>query len=318
MMTQNLLNGPQAQERKTPASRIIIAGASGFIGTALHTRLHEQGYDVTVLHRGGGEASWDPAKGELDESILSGSAAVVCLSGASIAGRAWTQAYRRTLISSRVNAVGTIVAAIGRLKEHERPGAFVCSSAVGYYGAKCADTVLAESAPAGKDFLAHLCAQWESTAAQADLLYGVRTANMRTGLVIAAHGGILKRVLWATRWGLGARLGDGRQWMPVISLEDAVRAFIHVIDHQDISGPINVCAPQPVRQALFQQQLAAAVRRPAFLNVPQGLMHSVGGDFAEQTLLASQRAVPQVLLDSGFRFLMPDSASIVEHYVGAH
>lgn len=315
MMTPNMLNAPQAQDRKTPASRIIIAGASGFIGRALNVHLQEQGYDVTVLQRGGGEASWDPARRELDESILSGSAAVICLSGASIAGRVWTQAYRRTLISSRVNAVGTIVAAIGRLKEHERPGALVCSSAVGYYGAKCADTLLDESAPAGKDFLAHLCAQWENAAVQADGLYGVRTVNMRTGLVMAPHGGMLKKMLPIYRLGLGVQLGDGQQWMPLISLQDAVRAFIHVIENPQINGPVNVCAPLPVQNADFHRQLAAAVHRPGFFVVPQWLLRSAGGDFVAQTLLASQRAIPQVLMDSGFQFQMPDSVSIVEHCV---
>lgn len=292
--------------------RVVIAGASGFIGRALSDFFTAKGTTVTQLRRATqGKGSWDPATGRLDEGILATADAVICLSGASLVGRPWTREYKKTLLRSRVDSARTIVDAIGRLSPEERPGTLVCSSAVGIYGANCGDQPLTEQAPLGRDFLAGLCQRWEATARHAQTDHGVRTVNLRTGLVMSAHGGMMQKLLPAYRWGVGAQLGDGCQWMPLISVHDCLRVFEHVITTQDISGPVNMCAPEPVRNADFHQILCQVLRRPGFFRVPSWLLRGVGGEFAHQTLLASQRAIPQVLMNTGFEFTSPHVDSIV-------
>lgn len=292
--------------------RVVIAGASGFIGSALSREFADRGYEVIKLRRGEeGKETWDPESHRLDEALLAGADAVVCLSGANLAGRPWTKEYKKTLLRSRLDSVGTIVEAIGRLAPDERPRAFLCSSAVGIYGASCGDTVLTEEAPTGKDFLARLCLRWEATARRAHSEHGVRTILARTGLVISDRGGILQKMLPVYRLGLGAQLGSGQQWMPIISLHDCVRAFIHAAESGDLNGPVNVCAPVPVRNGDFHRALAASQRRVAFLRIPRWLISGIGREFARQTLLASQRAIPQALIDSGFTFSKPDIDAIL-------
>lgn len=296
--------------------RVVIAGASGFIGQALSQSLSSQGIEVIKLRRGAqGGASWDPATGSLDEGILARVDAVICLSGASLVGRPWTKAYKKILLRSRVDSARTIVEAIGRLHPEERPTTFVCSSAVGIYGANSGDQPLTERAPIARDFLAGLCQRWEASARRAQTEFGVRTVNLRTGLVMSAQGGMMEKLLPAYRWGLGAQLGDGRQWMPLISVEDCLRVFEHVLTTQAICGPVNMCAPEPVRHGDFHKTLCRVMRRPEFLRVPGWLLRGVGGEFAQQTFLASQRAIPTVLTDTGFTFTSPDVDSIVDEVV---
>lgn len=300
---------------KQEVKRIVIAGSSGFLGRRLVSALRAANYEVLSLRRGEGqEASWDPNKGCLDEQYLAGAHAVLCLNGASIAGRPWTRSYMDTLRSSRVDSVTTVVAAMGRLPLEDRPKSFLCASAVGFYGAECGDETVDEQSLQGTGFLADLCADWEAAAAQAAEL-GARTVHLRTGLVLGAEGGMLKALLTPYRLGVGARLGSGQTWMPVISVEDWTRAVIFILEQSAISGPVNLVCPSAVQGKEFHALLASALRRPALFAIPQWLLCRVPGfplrAFVHEVVLSSQRAVPSILLGAGFEFRSVDCEQIL-------
>ena len=282
--------------------RVVLAGASGLIGTALRTSLLADGHVVTTLVRraphGDDEALWDPAAGRLDAAVLDGADAVVCLSGAGVGDKRWTPAYKRVLIRSRVDSVATLARAVaGR----PHPPDFVTASAVGYYG-DGGDRELHETSPPGDDFLAEMCVQWEAAARPARTA-GARTAALRTGLVLSRAGGLLARLRTVALLGLAGRLGSGRQFMPWISLVDEIAAIRFVLD-STLDGPVNLVGPAPVRNAEFMAALRRATRRPAAPPVPGLALRIALGEIATSAL-TGQRAVPEVLTDAGFRFAHP-------------
>jgi hypothetical protein len=284
--------------------KVALAGASGFLGNALAKSLIADGHRVARLIRRApstpSEVQWAPESGQLDQAVLAGVDVVVCLSGAGIEDRRWTSAYRRELLDSRVGPVSTIATTLAAMDPTHRPASFVTASAVGFYGDR-GDEQLDENSGVGHGFLAELVQLWEAAAAPATAA-GVRTASLRTGLVLAASDGLLHRLLPIFKLGAGGRLGSGRQYQPWISLADEIGAIRHVIDDQTLAGPVNITGPDPVTNRKFVAELASVVHRPALIPAPVFGLKAVLGPFAEEGALFSQRAVPHKLLASGYQF----------------
>lgn len=304
--------------------KLVIAGASGFVGSTLTEAAIAAGYAVTRLLRsrpeqvmpGVTDVVWNPSEGELDETVLVGARGVVCLNGASLFGWLWTREYKQTLWNSRIDSVRTIVDAIARLDKDARPDAFVSGSAIGYYGPDSRDAVLDEGAHAGVGFLADLCIAWEKEADRAREL-GVRTVNLRTGLVMGADGGMLGILHHLYRLGLGGQLGDGQAWMSTISVVDHVRAILFALK-TSIDGPMNATCPEPIRNADWNDLLATHLsasplaKLSGFIRIPAPLLRLVLRDMAREAVLASQRAVPSALVDHGFTFTAPTPSAIFD------
>jgi uncharacterized protein len=296
--------------------RIAITGSSGLIGSALSAALVQRGDEVIKLVRrdtaAADEVSWDPARGELDPTALQGVSAVVNLAGAGIGDKRWTAAYKRTLVDSRVDSTSTIVDALTRLPEQVR---LVNGSAMGYYGDRGEETVDEESA-AGTGFLVGVVQAWEAATAPAAAA-GVPVAFARTGLVLSPGGGLMDRVLPLAKLGLAGPLGNGRQWWSWISLTDEVRALIHLVDHPEILGPVNLAAPvgSAVRQRDAMRALGRVLRRPALLPAPSAALHVVLGEFAGD-VLASTRMAPAVLQHSGFEWKHTDIDDAMRYAAG--
>ena len=282
--------------------RIVVAGASGLIGSALVAELRAGGHEVLRLVRraavAADERGWDPPAGRIDDGALDGADAVVNLCGAPIATRRWSHARRQVLVNSRVEPTEVLAAAVA---EQGIP-LLVNASAAGYYGDK-GDALVDEAAPRGTGFLADLCQSWES-ATQRAADAGARVVRLRSGHVLARRGGLVGMLKPLFKLGLGGRLGNGRQYMPWIHVADQATAMRHVIEHDTVSGPVNVCSPNPVTNAEFTAAFGRAVRRPAPWFAPAPLLKLAVGD-ADGEALYSQRMVPNVLADNGFDFRHP-------------
>jgi uncharacterized protein len=285
---------------------VVLAGASGLIGSALAESLGAAGHRVKRLLRHRTSApdtdSWDPGAGLLDPDFLSGADAIVCLSGVGVGDRRWTAEYKQQIRRSRVDSVATVAKT---LAEYGGPRVFVAASAVGYYG-DTGDRVVEEDAPPGSSFLAGVCTEWEAAADPARAT-GVRVVHPRTGLVLSREGGLLGRLKPIARSGAAGRLGTGRQFMPWISLQDEVRAIEFLLT-SDLAGPVNLTAPDPVRNADFVRTLGRLMHRPALLPAPAVAIRAALGEFAGE-ILGGQRAVPAALTAAGFTFAHPDLES---------
>jgi len=279
---------------------IAIAGSSGLIGSALVYALRATDRRVVRIVRrapsNADEVFWNPDSGQFDASALHGVDAVVNLCGVNVGAKRWSGAFKQSLRDSRIEPTEVLSAAV---VEAGVP-ALINASAVGYYGDTGGRTV-DETAPPGADFLAQLCQDWEAATSHAHL-DGVRVVLARTGLVMAPAGGMLSRIKPLFSLGLGARLGNGRQYLPWISLEDEVRALLFAISHDELSGPVNLTGPAPVTNAEFTAALGRAVNRPTPLIVPGFALRTVLGEFAEEGLLSGQRAIPAALERAGFVF----------------
>ena len=286
--------------------RILIAGASGLIGTALSDTLRGSGHDVVSLVRrppaSPAEVQWDPAAGRIDDTALKGADAVINLSGAGIGDRPWTRRRISELSSSRLGATRTLTAAMGRMDTP--PPVFLSQSASGYYG-NAGPAVLRENAPAGTGILARICVDWEAAAHEAPA--GVRVVTARTGVVLSRNGGALGRLLPLLRLGVGGPLGNGRQYWPWITLPDVAAAFEFLLT-APLAGPVNVCAPESADVNSLIAQLAGALHRPALLRVPAPVLRLVMGQLANELLLASQRMEPAALAGAGFQWKHPSLA----------
>lgn len=286
---------------------VLLSGASGMLGGAVRRALAERGVDVLQLVRGAahatGQIAWNPTAERAVEDVaaLEGCAAAIHLSGASVAGHRWTASYRKEMIASRVGTTRALAKTLAGLRE--KPRVLVVASAVGIYGSDCSE-VMDETAPAGTGFLAELCEAWEAAARPASDA-GIRVVHARFGVVLG-KGGALAKMLPVFRLGLGGPLGDGRQWMSWVSLADAVRAVLFAMETNAIAGAMNVTAPEPVTNAEFTRALGRALHRPAVLPVPVFALRLLFGEMADETLLASQRAVPKKLMEVGFRFEHPE------------
>lgn len=283
--------------------RITISGSSGLIGSELVARLREHGHEVVRLIRrapqaGSVDVQWDPHAGTLPRPAIEGADAVINLSGAGIGDHRWTDEYRRQLLDSRTRTTDLLATTIADAEQ--RPGTFLSGSAIGWYGSR-GDEELDERSTPGTTFLADVCVAWEAATAPATAA-GVRTALLRTGIVLSAEGGALRKQLPLFKLGLGGRFGSGRQWQSWIGIDDEVRAIEHLLS-SGLSGPVNLTAPNPVTNREFAKVLGAVLKRPAVLPIPSfGPKLLLGGDLAEALLFTGQKVMPTALLADGFEF----------------
>ncbi len=300
------------QHSGTQPRRILITGSTGVIGMALCAAARNRWWEAVPVQRERkaegrrekpaepGTLFWEPEAAQpfADLEALEGFDAVVHLSGASVAGRRWTAAYRKTILESRTLTTGALALALGRLRNP--PPVLITASATGYYGSR-GDEELTEESTRGNDFLSEVCELWEGAASPA-VAAGIRVVHARFGVVLSPFGGALAQMLPVFRAGLGGRLGDGRQWMSWIGLDDVLAAIFHAIDHTEIAGPLNVVSPRPVRNSDFTHALGRALHRPAIVPAPAFALRTVFGEMADETLLTSCRVLPTKLLESGFTF----------------
>jgi hypothetical protein len=299
------------------AMTIAVSGASGLVGTALIPLLTTGGHKVRRLvrsepNRMDGEIGWDPAAGRLEPSDLEGIDAVIHLGGESIASGRWTEKKQKRIRDSRVESTRLLSETLARMERP--PKTLLCASAVGYYGDRGDETLNEEAAP-GRGFLADVCQEWEQ-AAQPAREAGIRVANLRFGVVLSPGGGALRQMLPLFRRGLGGRLGSGDQYLSWIGIDDAIGAVFHTLAKVDLSGPINVTAPEPVTNRQFTAVLSKVLRRPAVLPAPSAALRLVMGAMADELLLASARVVPERLLNSGYEFRNKDLESVLRHLLG--
>lgn len=290
-------------------TRVLISGSHGLIGSAIVDALSARGDEVVRLVRsrvdaassaaGGGAVSWSPQQGTIEVGAIGGFDAVVHLAGESIFGR-WTAAKRARILDSRVQGTSLLAGALAGLSLNDRPEAFVCASAIGWYGDR-GDEVLTERSSPGLDgFLVQVTRAWEAAADPArDAL--IRTVHVRTGVVQSPLGGALATQLPIYRLGLGGPLGRGRQWMSWVTLDDVVAAYLFAIDEPRASGAVNATAPEPVTSLEYARTLGRVLRRPAVLPVPKAGMRLAYGGLADE-LFTSQRVLPRVLEQIGFVF----------------
>jgi uncharacterized protein len=296
---------------------VAVTGASGLIGTALVRRLQAEGLQVLRLTRshpaGPDELQWDPMAGRLDPGALAKADAVVHLAAKGIGDRLrWTARTRRDILQTRVEGTGLVARTMAYLSGG--PRVLVCASGVGYYGDR-GDEVLTEASSGGRGFLADVVRQWEAAADPARAA-GLRVVHLRTGPVQTAAGAGLPKQALLFRLGIGGRLGSGRQWLSWISLDDVAGAYLHALTHQDLEGPVNAVAPNPVTNAEFTATLARILRRPAFLHVPAFAPRLVLGQAADELLFVSQRARPARLQATGYRFQFPELEPALRQTLG--
>ena len=280
--------------------RIAITGASGLIGSALVGKLKSDGYTVQRLVRrptvSPEEIFWDPANQEIDLAALEGVDAVIHLAGAGVGDKRWTKKYKSEILNSRLLGTTTIANAVAQVK----PKVFISSSAIGWYG-ETGNRAVTEMDRGGDDFLAAVCREWEGAA---DLAGDVRTVKIRTGLVLDPTGGALGRMLPLFRFGLGGKLGSGKQWWSWITLHDQLRAIEFILENNSISGAVNLTAPNPVTNQEFTSALARALRRPALVPAPAFALKLALGGFSIE-ILGSKKVLPGVLQEAGFNFDFP-------------
>jgi uncharacterized protein len=287
--------------------KVLLTGATGLVGTALVGALAREGHTVCRLVRSGTKARgapagtfdvpWDPETGNLGGAAV-GAEAVVNLGGASIAAGRWTNARKRLLRTSRVHATRSLVLALAKM--NAKPAVLVSASAVGFYGNR-GDEILTEDSAPGNDFLSNLAKDWEAEALRAEE-FGTRVVLARFGIILASKGGALPEIMLPFKFGVGGRIGDGKQWMSWVTLEDVVAILRLALMKRELRGPINVVAPEPARNADFVKELAKAMHRPAIFPAPAVALRLAMGEMADALLLSSQRAVPQKLTREGYSF----------------
>ncbi len=286
--------------------RVVVAGSSGFIGTALVAQLKDQGHEVVRLVRrttaSSDEMTWSPAERMLGPDALAGADAVVNLAGAGVGDHRWTAAYKRTIQRSRVDATTTLSHAVAAGLPNGGPKILVNASAIGYYGDR-GEEPLDENSPPGEGFLPDVCRAWEG-ATQAAEEAGARVVHLRTGLVLGSGAGLMGRVVPLIKAGIGGRLGSGKQWMSWITLADELSAIRYAIDHE-LAGAVNLTAPNPVRNDEFTKVLGSVLGRPTIMPVPAVGLKIVLGQFSSD-VLSSARVQPDVLVGNGFNFQHAD------------
>jgi hypothetical protein len=296
---------------------VAVTGASGLVGSALRAFLTTGGHTVLPLVRrplrdGERGVFWDPERGTIDAAALEGVDAVVHLAGENVGGGRWTSPRKEAIRRSR--AEGTLLLARTLAGLARKPRVLVCASAIGIYGDR-GDEVLNEGSDVGHDFLAEVGRQWEDAAGPAAAA-GIRTVRARIGVVLSARGGMLERILPVYRMGLGGALGNGRQWMSWIALDDLVGILHHAIFDEALSGPVNAVAPRPVRQAEFARVLGRALGRPALARVPATVVRALAGEMGEALVLGGARVEPRRLLAAGFRHRHPDLEEALRMEIG--
>ncbi len=297
---------PSASNCEDHRMRILISGASGLLGSAIRPALAGAGHPSFALVRRSpaeNEVQWDPER-PLDSQKLNGFDVIIHLAGKSISGL-WTERFKREVRASRVDGTRSLAtAAAESFRSTGRPRIFIAASAIGYYGNR-GDEVLTEQSAPGSGFLAEVCQEWESAAYPA-VEAGIRVVNLRIGVVLTKHGGALHAMLPAFRLGLGGKIGDGLQYMSWVALDDVVGVFLFSLTAQSLHGPVNVVAPQPVRNSEFVQALAHTLHRPAIFPLPAFVVRTLFGEMGESLLLASTRVQPAKLTANRYGFQHPE------------
>jgi uncharacterized protein (TIGR01777 family) len=294
-------------------TQILLTGSSGLIGTSLIRMLQQERISTICLERKKNQPSrpqdaaerfWDPYAAEpvSNPQSLAGVTGAIHLSGANLSGRRWTEAYKREIVASRVKPTRALAVMLAGLRP--KPSVLVCASAVGIYGGR-GDELLTEDSTLGPGFLAETCLAWEQATAPAEDA-GIRVVHARFGVVLSPQGGALAQMLPIFRLGLGGPLGNGRQWLSWVALSDVTRALVFTLNTENLAGPVNVVAPQPVTNVEFTRVMGQVLHRPAVLPVPAVALRVAFGEMAQATILESQRALPARLESAGFAFEYPD------------
>ncbi|MEM7311773.1 MAG: TIGR01777 family oxidoreductase [Planctomycetota bacterium] len=296
--------------------KVVIAGSTGLVGTALVAKLQEAGHDVIRLVRrpakGPGEIQWDPANSKLDAGALDGVDGVVHLGGDNIAEGRWTDAKKKRIRESRVMSTTLLAETLASMEN--KPKFFVCASAIGYYGRR-GDEVLTESSAPGTGFLPEVCQAWEaSTKAASDA--GVRVVNVRIGVVLARNGGALAKMLTPFKLGLGGVVGSGRQYWSAVPLTELVNIIKFCCDNEGISGPVNAVTPNAENNKVFTKTLGRVLGRPTIFPLPGFVAKILLGEMADDLLLGSTRVEPAKLKESGYEFIYSDLESALRAELG--
>ena len=299
--------------------KIAIGGSTGLVGSALVGFLTTGGHEVSRLSRSGpsfndgtSNISWDPAKGTIDAVALEGTDAVVHLGGHNIAHGRWTNGMKRLIRDSRVNSTTLLSRTLAGLAKP--PRVLVCASAIGFYGDRGQDVMTEDSEP-GPSFLSETCREWEeATAAARDA--GIRVVNLRIGVVLSPKGGALKKMLLPFKLGGGGVVGNGRQWMSWVCLDDLPRIILHAIQTESLSGPVNATAPGTVDNREFTKTLGRVLKRPTVFPLPAFVVKLAFGEMGEELLLGSTRTVPNRLQESGYEFAYPELEPAMRHLLG--
>lgn len=296
--------------------KILMSGASGLVGTALTKSLEADGHEVNPLVRystayGAKEIEWNPARYSIAMSRIEGFDAVIHLAGESIAEGRWTDEKKKRIRDSRVKGTQLLSESIASLATP--PRVFLSASASGYYGDR-GDEILTEASQPGDDFLADVCVAWENATRDA-AEKGIRTVNLRFGIILAQDGGALAKMLPPFRMGVGGRVGDGKQWMSWIALEDVVAAIKQALEDEALHGPVNVVTPNPVTNAEFTKTLGRVLSRPTIFPIPAFGVRLAFGELADALLLASQRVEPAKLKQVNFEFRYPRLEEALRHAV---
>lgn len=295
--------------------KILITGASGLIGSALQRTLKEKGYELLLASRseasGDSHIKWDMNTGFADADLprLEGLHAAIHLAGESISGLRWTEEKKKAIRDSRVFGTRTMIEAFDRLEK--KPEVFISGSATGIYGDR-GDSEMNESNSPGDTFLADVCKEWEAESRRADEM-GIRTVLIRTGIVLSKDGGALATMLTPFKMGVGGVVGSGKQWMSWVSLDDIVGIINFAIENEDISGPVNAVAPNPVTNEEFTKALGKQLSRPTFLPLPEFAVNLIFGEMGDALLLDSTRVVPKRLQDAGYEFKFTDLEPALEN-----
>lgn len=298
--------------------KILVSGASGMIGTALCDALNERGDEVARLVRKEwtshtSEILWDPQSGYLERGKIEGFDAAVHLSGENIGSGRWTENKKRRILESRTQTTQLLCKTFMELETP--PKTWVCASATGYYG-NCGDRKVDEDEPVGETFLADVCRQWEEATHPAEEK-DIRVVNTRFGMVMGGKNSPFAKMLLPFKMGLGGPVGPGTQYIPWVTLDDAIRALLYALDTDALEGPVNVVSPNPVRNQEFVASVGHALNRPAILPFPACAARLLFGEMADNLLLVSQRALPRKLEESGFTFDHPEIDEAIHHILKA-
>lgn len=298
--------------------KILVSGSHGLVGKALLRSLTDDGHEVIKLVRGeravgSPEVEWQPDQGRIDVEHLEGIHAVVHLAGESIASGRWTAEKKRTIRESRTNGTALLSNALAQLSQP--PSVLLSASAIGYYGDRDDELLNEKSAP-GKDFLSSVCVEWEA-ATRSAVEKEIRTVCARFGVILDANDGALAKMLPPFRMGVGGRVGDGKQWMSWIALDDVINGLKFLIEDASVQGPVNFVAPNPVTNAEFTKTLGRVLSRPTIFPVPAFGVRLAFGEMADALLLSSQRVDPSVLEDKGFLYSWPTLEPALRHLLAA-
>jgi len=296
--------------------KILVSGSHGLVGKALTTSLVNAGHEIVSLVRqsaNDSEIEWHPNQGKINGEQLEGFDVVVHLAGESIASGRWTEEKKRKIRESRVKGTELLSSALARLSQPT--STFISASAIGFYGSRGDELLTEESAP-GDGFLPEVCVAWEKATGQAEAK-GIRTIHPRFGIILDEKGGALERMLTPFRMGVGGKVGNGKQWMSWIALEDVINALRFLIDEPGSEGPVNFTAPLPVTNADFTEALGSVLSRPTLFSVPAFAARLAFGEMADELLLSSAKVEPERLKESGYQFKHPELSSALKTILGS-